>query len=209
MKDFGLAPKRPPLHSSPTLKAEIMWGCERGGSTHFPRDIDTIGARKRAPAPQPLYAFRYAVMNAVKRIWVMDKYFLAPEEKRKPDERIITVLDWLHAKLVASDIRILTAQHDEITAEFLQLFKDKENYINTMQARRDTRCLIEINTCLTRGPIDVHDRFAIVDDELWHFGATVGGFHASVSAASRGWSAEDVGAVNFFELVWEKCKETR
>jgi len=35
--------------------------------------------------------------------------------------------------------------------------------------------------------LKVHDRFALVDDELWHFGSTVGGGYGRLSAASRGW----------------------
>lgn len=50
---------------------------------------------------------------------------------------------------------------------------------------------------------DIHDRFAIVDNELWHFGADVGGAHLSINAASRGWNAEERGAVRFFDNVWK------
>jgi hypothetical protein len=48
----------------------------------------------------------------------------------------------------------------------------------------------------------LHDRFAIVDDELWHFGATVGGGHPNLNAASRGWSVASTRALDFFEEVW-------
>lgn len=212
MMMFGLAPKPTAApsteQSSARLRTEIMWSCESGGTLHFPRDIDTILARKRAPAPQPLQAFCDAVWNAQQRVWVLDGYFLVTDKNRKPDNRIVTILGWLHERMAASDIRILTADHAEVT-EFLGLFKDQEHYINESQTRRDTRCLIQINTGLNHSPIDVHDRFAIVDDELWHFGATVGGFHASVNAASRGWSATHSGAVGFFELIWNSCKRTR
>ena len=50
--------------------------------------------------------------------------------------------------------------------------------------------------------LGVHDRFAIIDDELWHFGATVGGSHRSVTAYSRGWSAQATRAGEFFEEAW-------
>ena len=55
-----------------------------------------------------------------------------------------------------------------------------------------------------------HDRFAIVDSELWHFGSTVGGGYPGLTAVSRGWNAEDgeggTGAVLFYERLWEKLK---
>lgn len=50
--------------------------------------------------------------------------------------------------------------------------------------------------------IEHHDRFAIVDDELWHFGATVGGCHPSINAFSRGWSANETRAEDYFFHLW-------
>ncbi|WP_208596192.1 hypothetical protein [Vreelandella aquamarina] len=144
-------------------------------------------------------------MNAVERVWVVDEYFLMPDQG-KPDDRILMILDWLHPGLVASDIRILTKAHDEINEEMLQLFQLREREINQLQARRPKQCSIQVNTRLKVGFDFIHDRFAILDDELWHFGATVGGFHASVNAASRGWCAIDSGAIEFFEMAWDKCK---
>lgn len=187
------------------LKTEILWGCELGGSRHFPRDIAGVHERFYASDPKPLDTFRRAVVEAVERVLIMDDYFLLPD-KGVPEERLSTILDWLHPRLVASDIRILTKKHAEIDEELLQLFGAREEEINN-QARRGKRCSIQVNTRLREGFNYVHDRFAIVDDELWHFGATVGGFHASVSAATRGWSAADVGAIKFFDLAWQMCKE--
>lgn len=36
-----------------------------------------------------------------------------------------------------------------------------------------------------------HDRFAIMDHEIWHCGAAVGGMHGELSALSRGWRDEN------------------
>lgn len=207
MNKFSSDLRLPEKPQRQPLKAEILWGCEAGGSHHFPRDMEAILARRRSPDPKPLYAFGVAVMNAVDRVWVIDEYFLTTDRSASSDGRILTILDWLHTGLVASDIRILTKKHEEITEDTLQLFQMREQEINASQTRRSKRCSIQINTRLKAGFDFVHDRFAIVDDELWHFGATVGGFHASVNAASRGWSAVDSGAIAFFELAWDKCKE--
>lgn len=182
-----------------------MWGGESGGSHFFPREMETIRTRRRSSNPKPLEAFRIAVVNAVERVWVVDEYFLMPDQG-KPDDRILMILDWLQPGLVASDIRILTKAHDEINEEMLQLFQLREREINQLQARRPKQCSIQVNTRLKVGFDFIHDRFAILDDELWHFGATVGGFHASVNAASRGWCAIDSGAIEFFEMAWDKCK---
>jgi len=206
MNKFSSGLRLPTKPVRTPLKTEILWGCENGGSGQFPRNMETILARRYSADPKPLNAFHTAVMNAVNRVWVVDDYFLMPDRGASPDGRILTILDWLHTGLVASDIRILTKKHDEITEDALQLFQMREQEINAKQARRATRCSIQVSTGLA-GFDYIHDRFAIVDDELWHFGATVGGFHASVNAASRGWSAVDSGAIEFFELAWSKCKE--
>mgnify|MGYP000850255984 CR=1 FL=1 len=207
MSRFGSAPKLPPKAPRRPLKTEILWGCEKGGSPRFPSDCETISTRRRSPNPRPLDAFRDAVKNAAERIWVVDEYFLVSDKGVSSDGRILTILDWLHDDLVASDIRILTKQHDEVTEDELELFKDQAEMINLKRSRQPVKCSIQINTRLKQKFDYIHDRFAIVDDELWHFGATVGGFHSSVNAASRGWDAEELGAIKFFEMVWDKCKK--
>jgi hypothetical protein len=50
--------------------------------------------------------------------------------------------------------------------------------------------------------IELHDRFAIVDIELWHFGATVDNCHPSINAFSRGWSATETHAEAYFFHLW-------
>lgn len=49
---------------------------------------------------------------------------------------------------------------------------------------------------------DIHDRFALVDNGTWHFGATVGGGHPSINAYSRGWDAAKSRAIEFFNEIW-------
>lgn len=51
---------------------------------------------------------------------------------------------------------------------------------------------------LPNSGIDVHDRFAIMDGEIWHCGAAVGGMHGSLSAVSRGWADKDNLMRKFF-----------
>jgi hypothetical protein len=45
----------------------------------------------------------------------------------------------------------------------------------------------------------VHDRFALVDNELRHFGAIVGGAHRSINAYWRGSDTGETRAIEFFE----------
>lgn len=199
----------PTLASKPPrvpFQNEILWGSESGGSPRFP-DMQTIYSRKGALEPMPMLAFSSAVSASVERIWIVDEYFLVPPDKAEADSRIRKVLEWLPTYITASDIRILTKDHKQISGGMLRLFEHKQNDINDRRRAGQTRCRIEVCTRLTARFDHVHDRFAIIDDELWHFGATVGGFHPRVNAASRGWNAETSGAIDFFTLAWEMCKE--
>lgn len=119
MNKFGSGPKLPTMAPRKPLRAEILWGCESGGSPRFPSDFGTIYARRHSQDPKPMEAFCMAVSSAVDRVWILDEYFLLPDNSRSSDSRILKILDWLHADLVASDIRVLTKKHDVITEEVL------------------------------------------------------------------------------------------
>lgn len=75
--------------------------------------------------------------------------------------------------------------------------------VKNLRAQVQVAPVVEWRTHLERSNVcDVHDRFAIVDGELWHFGATVGGAHRSINAYSRGWDAAKARAREFFDEVW-------
>lgn len=203
MKGFGKSFEIAPAAERPFPESRILWGSLDGGSNRFPTK-DDIFSRLNLECPPPLKEFGRAVSEAIERVWVVDEYFLMPDGKVDPEDRIFQILEWLHADIEASDIKILTKPHKEVGKECFDLFQDRATEINNRQARRQKKCSIEVRLHLTSKKFDcVHDRFAIVDDELWHFGATVGGFHAKVSAASRGWRASDHGALDFFRMAWE------
>ena len=41
--------------------------------------------------------------------------------------------------------------------------------------------------CAEKPAYEIHDRFALMDGEIWHFGGTVGGVRPHLTAYSRGW----------------------
>jgi hypothetical protein len=53
----------------------------------------------------------------------------------------------------------------------------------------------------------LHDRFAVVDEELWHFGGDVGVAHPALTITSRGWDAREKRAVSFFDELWNGAQE--
>jgi hypothetical protein len=193
-----------PQPQQPLPDKQIWWGSQDGGCNHFPTGWDVLNERIHSDNPAPLIAFAQAVSNANSRVWIIDEYLLMPDKgKGTPQIRLEQILEWLPYNLEASDIRFLTKQHKEISeVAFMAQLRAHAQIINDHSVRRKTQCSIELRTHLTRNFAFIHDRFAIIDDELWHFGGTVGGFHASVSAASRGWRASDHGAIDFFEMAW-------
>ena len=196
----------------PFPSKEIMWGSQDGGCNRFPARTENITERKFSDNPTPLLAFGRAISEALDRVWIVDEYLLMPDEKKGESDkefrkkvlsRTEKILEWLHTNLVASDIRFLTKPHKEVEASgALERFQERAQEINDSSVRRPMECTIEVRTHLTKKFDYIHDRFAIIDDELWHFGGTAGGFHSSVSAASRGWRATDHGAIDFFEMAW-------
>ena len=202
MKAFALDIAIAPKAERPFPAREILWGSQEGGQNRFPTSA-AAWERKYSSDPVPLQKFGKAVADAEERVWIVDEYLLMPDKgKGCPTDRVDKILTWLPLWLAASDIRLLTKWHQEVGGDDLQKFQQRARAISNHAVRREKECRIEIRTHLTKACDFIHDRFAIVDDELWHFGGTAGGFHAAVSAASRGWRAADHGAFDFFEAIW-------
>lgn len=200
MKGFAPSIAIAPKAERPFPTKEILWGSQEGGQARFPTSTAAY-ERKYSNDPVPLQKFGKAVSDAEERVWIVDEYLLRPDSG-KTARRIEQILTWLPLRLAASDIRLLTKHHQEVDENDLKKFQQHAQAINNHVTRREKECRIEVRMHLTRDCDFVHDRFAIIDDELWHFGGTVGGFHSKVSAASRGWRAVDHGAISFFEEIW-------
>lgn len=203
MKGFALDIAIAPKVERPFPAREILWGSQEGGQNRFPTSM-AAWERKYSSDPAPLQKFGRAVADAQERVWIVDEYLLKPEDGRgSPTDRVDKILTWLPSWLAASDIRLLTERHQEVGEDDLKRFQRRAREISNHEVRRGKECRIEVRMHLTHPRCNfIHDRFAIVDDELWHFGGTAGGFQSSVSAASRGWRAADHGAIDFFEEIW-------
>lgn len=158
-------------------------------------------ARASARPPSPLAAFAKAVRDAQDRVLIMDRFLFTPEHG-SAQVNVDAVIAWFSTGPAVSDVRLLTSASGEEQTEIARQFSKLAMTINSNQSHRASRIDIRINFNL-KGLIDeIHDRFAIIDNELWHFGATVGGLHPSLNAASRGWPADKHGAIAFFESAW-------
>jgi hypothetical protein len=186
---------------------QIYWPSARcygdnGGSDSsvFP-NLTAIKARCSARPPEPLEAFLEAAWDARNRILVLDDYLFKPLEGQSQQDRNEQILAWLPDGMVANEIRFLTKAHPD--QNFIRTqFNKRVTEINLRAPRRLGTATIDIRFTLGSAFPYVHDRFAIIDDEFWHFGATVGGLHGLVNAASRGWSAHAREAIRFFDDAW-------
>lgn len=201
MKGIGSGISIAPKAERPFPEKEILWGSQEGGHSRFPTPEEARD-RKYSGNPVPLQQFGNAVANAQERVWIVDEYLLMPDSGY-PAGRIDQILVFLPLWIAANDIRLLTKHNQEVDETDLKKFQQRAQAINNHAARREKECRIEVRRHLTQKNCNfIHDRFAIIDDELWHFGGTAGGFQAAVSAASRGWRAADHGAIRFFEEIW-------
>jgi len=201
----------------PYPQPQILWptfpgygnGEESDAST-FPR-LTAIKARRAASPPKSLTAFVKAASMALDRILVLDDFLFKPLEGQSQQSRYEQMLEWLPYGLVANEIRILTNAHEDKTQQrtIQNQFNEHVADINRRMTRRAGMATIEIRFTLGSTFPYVHDRFAIIDNELWHFGATVGGLHNLVNAATRGWDAEAHDAVRFFYQAWDGDNDIR
>jgi hypothetical protein len=120
----------------------------------------------------------FDALNAVsERFWVMDPYFYA---------KVGLASIWYalqHTSL--PEIRVIS--HEPLP--------------NVWIAERNARAPAKVNIKWKKGFHELHDRFAILDDEAWHFGSTVGGGYHRFGAATRGWDADELARL--FINRWE------
>ena len=199
--------------SAPSDEPRLLWpsiryreGIESHDSSSFPakevvyerRRVHVEHVHDRGKVHQEgivlkLVAFQVAIENAVARILVLDRHF---------DHTGVKVLGPALQYSQAWDVRLLTSRSgiDD---------QDRERWRRTLaQHRNSTRSEPGGVDIQWRASLDkhrfpfLHDRFAIVDGALWHFGSTVGGGHPGLTAASGPWCASDTRAEEFFEECW-------
>ena len=104
---------------------------------------------------------------------------------------------FIERKVKLNKVEILCGSNnrDEVRAAFDELV------VSCQQSNSKVTMTIK-QTLDKNKPPYIHDRFALIDGELWHCGATVGGLHNGFNAMSRGWSAEEHKFNEFFKEIW-------
>jgi len=173
---------------------------EEGDLERFPENDSYREREKRGIGGAVSPAFRNAVHLARNRIWLLDEQLLR-------DDKSVRHLVGLFEDTSATDIKIVTASKEGAT-ERAKWLKDLEK--EKQESRRGTPLRIQISLNLNkamRNVPNIHDRFAVIDDVLWHCGATIGGLHNAINAMTFGWSAHTTHAVDFFNRLWGILEE--
>ena len=143
-----------------------------------------------------LTAFEGAVAQSQDHVLVLDPHF---------DEFGVNALSLALASSQARDIRMLTGGGD-MTERDRKGLKDTLTEYRNMDRSGSNLAEVRWSSKLDKHRFPfLHDRFAIVDGALWHFGSTVGGGHPGLTAASGPWSEAETRAKPFFEECWRTC----
>ena len=142
-----------------------------------------------------LQLFQLAVKQAEACVLVLDLFF---------DEVGTRVLGPALEYTKAEDIRLLTGRGKIGDERRMQLHRTLRKLRN-MNAGSSSATEIYWTAGLSRGRFPyLHDRFAIVDGGLWHFGSTVGGGSRELTAASGPWPVGKTRAIEFFDECWRE-----
>ena len=184
----------------PSVEPQLLWPSIRHGrqqDLHYFPNMEYVRERYRAPNIDmvlKLVTFEEAVTKAEICILVLDLHFDATGFRSIEDAIPYSE---------ASDIRLLTGRGIE-KGKKEQLRIELTQYCNMYRDTPQREVLWKASLDKHLFPFP-HDRFAIVDGALWHFGSTVGGGHSGLTAASGPWSATKTRAKEFFEECWSIC----
>ena len=82
----------------------------------------------------------------------------------------------------------------------IKIFCEKE-FKNVFELNQLMRNDIGASIKVIQMPDIIHDRFALMDGEIWHCGSTIGGMHNSLNALSRGWKDHGNKMKKFIERL--------
>lgn len=177
-----------------TWSPQLLWPGLGNDTDFFPPVHVLRGRQMQRDECSYLEAFLGSIARAEERVWIIDRYL----GKKGIGER--SVMKYVGVA-PAKSIRVISKYPGD-------------DYVNEIKQRRkltgDKRYHspdFEVEWRVTYSDFpDLHDRFVIIDDELWHFGGSVGCGEEILTAASRGWSASETGARDRFNDIWMLLK---
>jgi hypothetical protein len=192
------------------IAPQIVWPTMKVGDREYVEaDLDRFPdedmfreRRKRGIGGAMSPAFRQAVRVARERVWLVDEYLL-------DCDRCGAQLGELFLKTGAPDIRVVSVSREGAAERATKLRGLEQDLQKQTAGGIPPRIQIRLNSRndQPRDLPEMHDRFAIIDDVLWHCGATIGGLHQAINAMSFGWSANETNAIPFFERLWRAMED--
>lgn len=183
---------------------ELHFAGPDGGSRRFPEPWELRRLGDKSSGKARLAEFIERAREARERLWILDPHFLdyglegaklILERSKISDVRFIT-------EPMRKDFNKHKSEMDSTIRKAWRIgYPDgAQVHIGTMFVWRDR---------LQRAGVYpfAHDRFVILDDQLWHFGFAACGSSNHLSAATGPWDAETTGAANFYSRLWEELRD--
>lgn len=190
-------PSLPSAPAHPVKRVpKIVWGGSGQTLTRFPHfwELDArCNNRGDQGFADPIQPFLDAVGRSAKRIWILDPHF---------DE----------AGVIALQLGLVGAPRArglQVRIIGPSMGMDRAGRCRLVTDHLSGTALPSVDWVIVPGRREspfVHDRFCIVDEELFHFGGTVGGSVPHLTAATFGWCASTHEADRFFSRLWEKLQ---
>jgi hypothetical protein len=168
----------------------------------FPREheLHRLGRRLESE-PEHLTPFLERAWGATKRLWILDLHFYPHGYFGL--KQVLSLARVTDVRVMCEDLK---HEHQPVLKELRRLAECVWNVGRVKGVPHPpapTR--IQLVDRLVRKAFPfAHDRFAIVDDDLWHFGAASCGSGNTLSAATGPWSAIETEAVEFFEMIGQR-----
>ncbi len=132
-----------------------------------------------------------AMRNAQRRIYLFDDN-IGPEEFCR-FLQILKQREKRHDALPIKFLLLTNLANKETKSTISQLY----NYVESCFSKTQLTVLpTKMNHFLY-----IHDRFALIDDAVWHFGATIGAMHRSYNAFSGPWYDKNNAMSKFFHFL--------
>ncbi|MEC4684040.1 MAG: hypothetical protein VST70_10265 [Nitrospirota bacterium] len=176
----AISPIVPPV--APKFQPKIYWIWTTGGpdTPHFPIQGKERAVEESSWESKALEPFLDSIVDAKMSRIIFDPHF---------DERVGIRSVWEYLKLNPKvETKIIVGKRDVFTE------------LSSWKLSQDNSLAKYVQ--IKYSDLDFHDRFAVIDFELWHFGSTVGGAYPKFGAVTRGWSGEEFREV--FETIWRK-----
>lgn len=178
------------FHAEP----ELMWAS-------IPEDYSTRESDTEIAPKYPLIKMRskyycsgqlglkafWEKIASSRRLWILDTHF--------GNENLIFLRDQLELAPALSDFHLITAER-----EVRETFKSIKSILEEKH-RLTPGATFGVTEIDRHNFPYLHDRFAVTDDELWHFGGTVGCLQAAMTAVSRGWDARERQFISLYEEI--------